>query len=356
MERTIGIQKVALIIGAIIGAYFILTWGKQVFLPLSFSMLLTFLLHPLCSYFERFMSSTLSIILIFLIITLLISGVFYFFIEQLISIINGLQVIVDDINNIFQTALEWFSDQMNMTEAESKEFLKSKASEAASTPLSFISQGILESTFVLMNFIFVAIYTFFFLLYRKAFKNFVVSRFKEKNQKEVELVIRKIQRMVFKYLGGIFFVILIVSTLNAVGLSIIGVKNAIFWGVFSGCLVIIPYIGTFIGAILPIIHAAITGEHWWQPVAVAGLFIVVQFVEGNFITPNVVGSSVKVNPLAAMISVLIGGMIWGIGGAVIAIPFLALIKIILDHVNGFESYGQLLDSNIFKKSKVFFKK
>lgn len=354
MKLKITLRQTFFIIGSIIGLYLILTWGKQVFMPLTIAFLLTFLFHPICNFFERYVSTTLSIVILYVILVAAAGGIIYFFVEQFISIFSGLQKVADDIDHMYRTALEWFSEQMDMTKEESEEFLQEKASGAAQTPITMIGKGLMESTFVVMNFIFVAIYTFFFLLYRRAFKNFIVSRFSKDNYKEVEVVIKKVQRMVFKYLGGLFFVILIIATLNALGLYLIGVKNAIFWGIFSGCMVIIPYIGTFIGAILPVLHATITGEHWWQPVAAAGLFIVVQFVEGNFITPNIVGSSVKVNPLAAMISVILGGMIWGVGGAIIAIPMLALLKIILDHIHSMESFGDLLDSNIYKKTNVFF--
>jgi predicted PurR-regulated permease PerM len=69
---------------------------------------------------------------------------------------------------------------------------------------------------------------------------------------------------------------------------------------------------------------------------------VVQFLEGNFITPNIVGSKVSVNPLAAIIALLIGGMLWGPAGMILSIPFTAIIKVVFDHVDSLEPFGFLL--------------
>lgn len=351
-----GVQKTALIIFCAIAFTFILIWGKQIFMPLAFSLLLTFLLHPICNYFERRMSTEISIILIFVIITAVIAGIFYFFVDQFISIASGLQKLSSDITNIYDTSLQWLSEKMNISEAEGEELIKEKASDVAQSPIKMVGTGVLESTYILMNFVFVALYTFFFLLYRRAFKNFIISRFPKEDKREVELVIKKVQRMIINYLGGLMIVIGIMAVLNSAGLLIIGVENAIFWGIFAAMMVIIPYIGTFIGAILPILHVTITGDSWWQPVSVAILFIVVQFLEGNIITPKIVGSSVKLNPLAAIIGVVFGGMVWGIAGSILAMPFLALARILFNHIDGLKDLGNLLDSDIYKREKIYLKK
>jgi predicted PurR-regulated permease PerM len=75
---------------------------------------------------------------------------------------------------------------------------------------------------------------------------------------------------------------------------------------------------------------------------VAAVFAFVQFLEGNFITPNIVGSKVGVNPLAAIVALILGGMIWGVAGMILSIPFTAILKVIFDHVPGLEPIGFLL--------------
>jgi predicted PurR-regulated permease PerM len=86
----------------------------------------------------------------------------------------------------------------------------------------------------------------------------------------------------------------------------------------------------------------LTKDSIWYAVGVAGAFTVVQFLEGNFITPNIVGSKVSVNPLAAIIALILGGMLWGPAGMILSIPFTAILKVILDNIEPLEPFGFLL--------------
>jgi predicted PurR-regulated permease PerM len=137
-------------------------------------------------------------------------------------------------------------------------------------------------------------------------------------------------------------VILIVAVLNITGLLILGIDYAFFFGALGALLTIIPYVGIFIGALLPILMSLVTKDSAWYAVGVAGIFFFVQILEGNFITPNVVGSKVSINPLVAIVGLILGGMLWGAPGMILAIPFMAVIKVIFDSVEGLRPYGFVL--------------
>ena len=107
-------------------------------------------------------------------------------------------------------------------------------------------------------------------------------------------------------------------------------------------LTIIPYVGTLIGGLLPLTVALLTKDSWVYPVAVMGIVGLSQFLEGNFITPKVVGSSVSLNPLASILALVAGGMLWGIAGMILAIPLMGMIKVVCDTVPGLEPYGYLI--------------
>jgi len=135
---------------------------------------------------------------------------------------------------------------------------------------------------------------------------------------------------------------LIVGVLNTTGLMILGIEHAMFFGALAAVLTIIPYIGVFIGSLLPILFALVTKDSLWYPVGVALIFWIVQFLEGNFITPNVVGGRVSINPFAAILALFFGGMIWGAIGMILSIPVLAITKVIFDTVPPLNPYGFLL--------------
>ena len=118
---------------------------------------------------------------------------------------------------------------------------------------------------------------------------------------------------------------LILGVLNSFGLWLIGIDYPVFWGFLGAFLAIIPYIGTAIGGLLPFLYALATTSTLWQPMAVIGWFVLVQQIEGNLITPKVLGSSVKVNPFAAIFALFFGGYLWGIPGLILAIFYMIFI-------------------------------
>lgn len=134
---------------------------------------------------------------------------------------------------------------------------------------------------------------------------------------------------------------LMVAVVNCIGFSWMGVEYPIFFGILTGLLLIIPYVGIWIATIFPILFSLISLSPA-NTFAVIAWVAVVQFIEGNFITPLVVGSKVSVNPMVAMFALLIGELIWGIPGLILALPLTAIMKVIFDHVPALEAYGYLL--------------
>jgi predicted PurR-regulated permease PerM len=158
----------------------------------------------------------------------------------------------------------------------------------------------------------------------------------------VGITLHKIERVVRSYILGMFIVILIVAVLNSLGLMLLGIQHAIFFGVLAAILIVIPYVGIIVGSLLPILFALVTKDSLWYPVGVLGLFWGVQVLEGNFITPNIVGNKVSINPFAAILALFFSGIVWGIPGMVLSIPLLAIFKVICDAVKPLQSIGFLL--------------
>ena len=143
---------------------------------------------------------------------------------------------------------------------------------------------------------------------------------------------------------------LIVAALNCIGLLVLGIDHAIFFGILSGVLTIIPYVGIIIGALFPILMALITKDSIWYSVGVVIVFFVVQFLEGNFITPRITGSKVSINALAAIVALVIGGKILGIAGMILAVPAIGVLKIVLSHSQRLKPFVILLEDANGKKS------
>lgn len=129
-----------------------------------------------------------------------------------------------------------------------------------------------------------------------------------------------------RYLAGLLISIVIQGTMATIGLSLLGIPYALVLGLWMSVTAILPYIGAFLGAI-PSVLIALTIS--WQTAAlVALLYLVINLLEGNLITPRIQGGAVRVHPLLIFVSVIGGSEIAGALGAILAVPALAVLRVL----------------------------
>jgi predicted PurR-regulated permease PerM len=208
---------------------------------------------------------------------------------------------------------------------------------------SNIMQFIGASGSILGDLVLIPIYMFFFLFYRSFFQSFLLKVFSNDNKNtSVKMIIQKLYKVQKSYLSGLFTVMGIVGVLNSIGLLILGIENAFFYGFLASLLLLIPYIGIIIGSLIPAVIALVTKDSAWYAVGVIALFGFIQFLEGNFITPKITGSKVSINALVAIVSIIAFSMLWGTSGMILALPIVASLKILFDNIAGLEPYGFIL--------------
>jgi predicted PurR-regulated permease PerM len=140
-------------------------------------------------------------------------------------------------------------------------------------------------------------------------------------------------------------VYIIVGVLNSIGLMALGIKHAILFGMLTAIMTIIPYIGIIVSALLPVSIAWTTKDSIWYPIGVVAVFSFVQYLEANVIFPKVVGAQLNVSTWATLVAILAGGILWGVSGMVLFIPFVAILKIVTDHVEEWKGINVLLSRN-----------
>jgi predicted PurR-regulated permease PerM len=353
----ISLQRLTYFMALLLLATYFIIVCQSILAPLAFGALFAFMLKPLSSFFERKIKwRILAIILAMFSAFVPLIFTTYFFSAQFVDVIQGIPSITDELNAGIATIYNWASQLFSFSKAETDAFFSEQASKLLKAPLAFLGVGVSSSTSFFVSFFLCIIYVFLFLLYRSSFNSFMLLQAGPDNRKKVSDLLEKIQSLVQRYIYGMLSVILILGILNSTGLWIIGIRHPLFWGFLAAALAIIPYIGTFVGGLLPFLFALATTGEIWQPIAVVVLFGVVQALEGNFITPNVVGSAVNVNPLAAIIALLLGGKIWGISGMVLALPAIAVLKEILKQFDAWRPVGFLLSDDISNGKNVFEKK
>jgi predicted PurR-regulated permease PerM len=124
------------------------------------------------------------------------------------------------------------------------------------------------------------------------------------------------------------------------------VQYAILIGVIGALLNILPYIGGIIAIAIPILIATVTKDGFHAQLWVIAAYLIIQFIDNNFLVPYIVSSKVKINALISIIIVLMGGALWGISGMFLSIPFIGLLKIIFDRIPELKPWGKLLGDEI----------
>jgi predicted PurR-regulated permease PerM len=335
--------KLASSLVALIATVYILYVLRETIIPLAFSILLAILLHPVCAWLEvrrvpRIGAILLSILALFTVIVILV----YVVSMQIGSFAEELPRITEKAEAILDQTLTMGERYLNISRTQQVSEAKKYLINALSEGRAVLLNTLVTTTGAISTFVLIPLYIFFFLLYRDFFRMFVHKAIRSVPNEELNLLLKKIYEVIQSYLSGLFLVILIVGVLNSVGLLILGVPHAIFFGFLAGFLILIPYIGILIGSVLPALLSIVTMDSPWYAVGVIGIMSFVQFLEGNFITPHIVGSKVSVNPLAAIIALFLGGQLWGLSGLILALPVTAILKVIMDTVPSLEPYGFLL--------------
>jgi len=336
---------VKLLLIALLIAFLIL--AQNILIPFTLAVFFTFLLLPVSRKLEHWhFPKTIAILISIVFALAMFVALLYFFFSQVVSFVNDWPVLQKALTAKLEAVQQFIEETFNVSNMEQKIWITSKIKENASTGGVLIMGIFSATTSFLASFALIPIYIFFLSLYQDKFKEFVRLIAKEDNNEHAMVVVKKVSQVSQKYLMGIFLDVVILSVLNSTGFLILGLPHAILFGVLASMLNIIPYIGVLIGSTLPILMAFLTKDTLSYPLAVAGICFFVQFLDNNFITPYVVGSSVSINPLTATLVLVGSALIWGIPGMVLCMPLTGMAKVVCDHVDTLKPYGYLLGEEV----------
>ena len=316
---------------------------KGLLIPLVFAILFSVLLFPLVQRLENWrVPRILSIIICLLLALAFLTGLFYAVSVQISSFAEIIPKFVQRGNEYINSIRTFADEQLNIGRQRQISEIRKYLNQALAEGGVILTSTLLATTSVLVNLFLVLIFSFFFLLYRDFFRSFFYRALKNTRRSVIDKVMAGVYEVVKDYLAGLLLVILIIGTLMTIGLLILGVDYAVFFGFFGACLVLIPYFGISMGSLLPAAYTLVTQDNPLKALGVIGVFLFVQTLEGNFITPYIVGSKVSINPLAAIIVLILWENVWGLPGLVLALPMTAIIKVVFDNVDSLKPYGFLI--------------
>jgi predicted PurR-regulated permease PerM len=305
--------------------------GKTLFIPLFFGLLIAIVMYPVCKWLER---HGWSLLIVAILITLLFALVVW----QLGVFSKDAPAILERLDGLLQQFQAWVSKKMGVATDIQNNWSKE---------LTGLIGGVLKSTVqatinTLFIFFLTPIYTALFMYHRKILVQYLKLVTPGIYQPQLGVILQQTIHTYFNYIKGMVLVYLVVGILNSIGLFALGVDHPILFGMLCAIMTIIPYIGIVVSALLPISVVWLETGNILYPVGVIAVFGFVQYLEANVIFPKVVGTQLHVSTLAMLVAIIAGGIIWGVAGMVLFIPFVAILKIISDHIEGWKPINLLL--------------
>lgn len=325
--------------------FLVLYYCKFILMPLAFSALFAMLLEPVSKWLQRYKINRASAIIISMVLVFLImSSIVSLLSIQVVQFADRLPEAHAKIQSISNDLMQFFEQRFNLSPNRQIQFLERGLETLINKSGQYISTALSATTNVFATLGLLPFFVFFMMYYKRMYRTFLHKAWKGQD-KAIDEVIDSIQDVTQNYIVGMITVITLLALLNALGLWLVGLKHALFFASFAAILAVIPYIGIIIGSLPAVLFALLFTDSLLNPVMVIGVFSAVQFLEGNFITPNVVGSRVSINPFMALLALIIGGQLWGISGMILFVPFLGILKCVFDQVDSLKPFGYLLGNS-----------
>ncbi len=341
----------------------------SVIAPFFVGIFIAYLLYMPCRKLEIFFrkrkikllkrrARTFSIITVYLVILLVIVILFSFILPV---VWESIADFVSNIQNYYETAIERYnslpedsilkSEQVNDF-IDSIQHIDIREYFNFDKVMGYISGAISAVTGIVD--IFVAVIVSIYVLAERGriltfVKRFAEAVFKERTYKNLDKYYKHSNEIFFRFIAGQFLDAIVVGILTTIAMTIMGIKYAPLLGFFIGIFNMIPFVGAIIAVGISAIITLITGglsQAIWMLIVV----IILQQIDANIINPKIIGKTLKISPLLVLLAISIGGAYFGILGMFLAVPVIAIIKILIED---FVDYRLAIKKNATKRDGEF---
>lgn len=326
------------------GLYF----AREFLIPLALAAILAMLFVRFSNYLEsKGMQRGWSALVCVLLLIILVIGAIALLSLQLSNLADNMEGIKKRLLDMVDQVKLWIQQTFNISYQKQKELLEDQGKGSSAQIGSFAGSFM----GILVNSVLVTVYIYLLLYSRNHIKQFILRLFHTDKRVKTEKVIGESVQVAQKYLGGLSAMIVMLWIMYGIGFTIVGVEYALFFAILCGLLEIVPFVGNITGTSITILAVLVQGGDSSMLIGVVSTYLLVQFLQTYIIEPLVVGEQVSLNPLFTIIVIVVGEMLWGIGGMVLAIPLVGIVKIICDNVPELHPYGFLIGSEKKKKKR-----
>ncbi|MCQ2741370.1 MAG: AI-2E family transporter [Alphaproteobacteria bacterium] len=311
---------------------------RSVLLPFVAGIIIGYLLDPLASRLEKMKigRTTATFLVLFLCIMIIIPAVIALFSvldKQLSDFLQGLPSYISSFNKKIEPFILRLQNNIpNLSKESIQEYLQQNLSNGLKI-FGGLIRRIITGGYALINVLSLLLITpivaFYMLRDWDSFVKKVDDLLPKAYKKEIETQAKAIDKIISSFIRGQLSVCILLGSFYALGLTIVGLDLGLVVGFVAGIISFIPYVGSIVGFISALSIAFAQFDNWIPIVQVVGVFAVGQFLEGNFLTPKLVGDSVGLHPVWIMFALLAGGVLLGFLGLMIAVPLAAIIGVLV---------------------------
>ena len=331
----------------------LLYFGSTLFIPICYGLLIAMVLYPVCKWLERHrwprsLAITAGLLIVFIIFSIIIG--------LLLIEINVLRAEIPQLlTKAKPSGLQlqhWIESVLGVSVVSQNEWWQQLLHNLSGNTSTILQSIITATAGGLFTIFLVPVYAALFIYNRETFVQFLAKLAGGSHRQQLQVILAETINTYFHFIKGMVQVYLIVGVLNSIGLLALGIPHAILFGMLTAIMTIIPYVGIFISALLPISIAWITKDSIWYPLGVVAVFTFVQYLEANIIFPKVVATQLKVSTWATLVAIVAGGILWGVSGMILFIPFIGILKIVSEHIPEWGALNILLGRTINKKEAI----
>jgi predicted PurR-regulated permease PerM len=325
----------------------VLYYSSSVFLQLFIAFALAYMLNPAVRKLERHgVNRILSILIVFSSAVILCTGFTVFLVVSISGELSNVQLnlprYAQHLYDITPASFKSYlgietPDKVSQHLDELFRQFRTMAPDLVKPVLSFIQQAFSSTIgliLTILGYCIIPVYLFYLLADLSQLKAFLESFIPERFRSGYEAKLAEVDAVLTGFIRGQVSVCAILAVLYSIGLYFIGIDLAIAIGTLAGITFIIPYVGTIIGIVLSMSMALLKFHDILHPLLCLLWFGIVQTIEGMFITPRVVGTTVGLHPLVIIVSLLIGGQLFGLMGMLLAVPLTAVLQVFLRSLAG----------------------
>ncbi len=349
MRNNNGLLNTAALFIILFSLVLLIYLASDILFPLLMALLMAIMLRPVVAFLNTRLKfpNVIAVLLSVIMSLAVIAAIVFFISRQITSFMGDLPQIRHNLSNHLHQVEDWLNEHLNISYNKQKDYIAQI--KEGNMPGNFTAGSVLNSfSGNLFSAVMIFMYTFLILLYRTLFFNFLTRLISPVHHAVLREILFEIKVVIRGYLAGLLIELCIVAVMVSAGQWLVGIDYFIFLGMLTAILNLIPYIGILLATIISIFVALASSTSLSPVLGVLVVNAVVHFVDSNILLPRIVGSKVSINALASIVGVIIGGTLVGVAGMFLAIPVIAILKVIFDRIEPLKPWGYLLGQEVPK--------